>query len=345
METTIFDRFRKSLVEARSNLTRWIATAPEQQREARIAGADERAILERVKVIDSAIEKADAHTLGLCEVCHGYVDTDHLEMDYTASVCIDHFSEQERRQLEYELELAQSVQRTLLPQHAPDIPGIEVGAFIRPAQIVGGDYFDFLQFGDGAFGLALADVAGHGMSASLHMASVQTLLRTLAPASDGPTQVVQQIHHLFRHNIRFTTFVTLFLAAFDPKTRALTYCNAGHNPPILLRQQGRQVNAPIWLEPTGPAIGLVEDFEYRTERVTLAPGDICVLYTDGITEAFNGNREMFGKERLAEVIQQKSWLPARDLVGMVRRRVEEFIGDNPLEDDATVLVLKVAEGD
>ncbi len=343
MDVKVLNRFRQSLFEARDNLIDWLNTTSERQKQLRLGTADEQAVQDHLQTIDAAIEKASSKTLGLCEVCHDYVGTDFLEMDYTSCVCIDHFSEVERRQLEHELELVQSVQRTLLPQQVPDIPGVEIAAFSRPAQIVGGDYFDFFQFRNGAYGVAIADVAGHGMSASLHMASVQTTLRTLVPEHVSPADVVQQVHHLFHHYIHFTTFVTLFLAAFDPETRDLTYCNAGHNHPLLLRQGGEQADSILWLEPTGPAIGLVDTFQYQMKQISLEPGDILVIYTDGITEAFNHRMEMFGNKRLEALLRSQAHLPAKDLVKMVRQAVEEYIGGSPLEDDTTILILKVTK--
>jgi sigma-B regulation protein RsbU (phosphoserine phosphatase) len=128
------------------------------------------------------------------------------------------------------------VQKTLLPQEVPNIPGIEIAAFSRPAQIVGGDYFDFIDFSNGFHGLAIADVAGHGVSASLHMASIQALLQTLVPDNKSPAEVMRQVHKLFIHNIRYETFVTFFIGAFDSSTKTLTFCNAGHPPPLILRK-------------------------------------------------------------------------------------------------------------
>jgi sigma-B regulation protein RsbU (phosphoserine phosphatase) len=303
--------------------------------------ADEQAVYAHVQVLDTAIEKAADQTLGLCQVCHGYVASSHLEMDYTACVCLDHFSVEQRRQLEFELELSQTVQRAMLPQQIPDIPGLELAAFSRPAQIVGGDYFDFLRFRDDAYGLAIADVAGHGLSTGLLMASVHTALLTLAPMSEVPAEIVQRLNRLFCHNIHLTTFVTLFLGRFDQATRTLTYCNAGHNPPLVLHTSANNGRSPAWLQPTGAAIGLIEEAQFRMETVTLSPGDILLLYTDGVTEAINRREEEFGRERLAEFARQSSHLPARDLVGEVRRLLQEFTDGQPLADDTTIIACKM----
>jgi len=129
---------------------------------------------------------------------------------------------------------AMTIQKALLPQEIPNIPGLDVAAFSRPAEFLGGDYFDFIDFSADTHGLVIADVAGHGVSASLQMAGLQALARAIIPTSHSPAEVVTHIHNLFRHNIRFTTFVTVFIGAFNPTSSSFTYCNAGHNPPLLL---------------------------------------------------------------------------------------------------------------
>ena len=341
MEAEVFEHFRDRLVEKRQNLTGWLSATPARKKQLRLGPAGEGAVRAHLDVIDTAIEKSEAETLGLCTVCHEYVDPGRLEMDYTCCVCIDHLSEEEKRSLEYELELSQSVQLGLLPQHMPDIPGLELGVFSRPAQIVSGDYFDFFTFGGGAHGLAIADVAGKGVSASLVMASVQTALRALAPASHSPDEVLRRINHLFCHNIQFTTFVTMFLASFDHRTRTLTYGNAGHNPPLVLRNGAGAGNPIDWLRPTGAAIGLVEEAQFSVERTRLSPGDILLLYTDGVTEATNRGNEEFGEERLAELVRRESALPAKELVRALRGALEAFSDGRPLSDDTTIVACKV----
>jgi sigma-B regulation protein RsbU (phosphoserine phosphatase) len=339
MDTHVLQHIRASLVEQRQNLASWLASTPASKRRVRLGPADERAVQTRLQVLETAIEKAEDQTLGQCEVCHEDVEADRLEMDYTCCVCLDHLSTEERGQLEFELELAGKVQQALLPEQVPEIPGLELAAFSRPASIVGGDYFDFFRFGDEAHGLVIGDVAGHGMSASLLMASLQASLRTLAPDYEAPADVVQRLNLLFCHNIRMTSFVSLFLARFDPQTRELAYCNAGHNPPLLHTQSnGRTLLS--WLHPTGAAIGLVEGFQFGTETVTLAPGDVLVLYTDGVTEAMDLQLEEFGRERLAELVRRGAHQSAQELVRDVRVGLQEFTQGEPLADDTTLVVCK-----
>jgi sigma-B regulation protein RsbU (phosphoserine phosphatase) len=292
-------------------------------------------------VIDEAITKAESKTLGKCEVCHENVDPELLEVDYTASVCIDHLSEQERRQLEGELELAQNVQKMLLPQDTPTIPGLEIAAFSRPAQILGGDYFDFIDFRNGFHGLAIADVAGHGVSASLHMASIQALLRTLVPVNKSPAEVMRQVHKLFIHNIRFETFVTFFIGAFDASTKALTYCNAGHQPPLVLHKTVSKKESVEMLWPTGAAVGLVEEADFAEKTIELQQEDLLVMYTDGVTEAVNPKNQEFGRERLAKLSQQVNNIPVKKLILEIRKSLEGFSEGKPLVDDTTIVICRI----
>ena len=337
MLTDLFQRIQVGLAAKRQNLTEFLETAPETKKE--LCCEDEHAIQSHLEVIDTALEELEDHTFGVCAVCHGHVDSGLLEMDYTISVCLDHFSEQERRRLEAELELSAIVQRALLPQTPPQIPGVELAAFSRPAAIVGGDYFDFFHYRDGSHGLVIADIPGHGVSSAMLMSSLQTAIRTMAPETDAPSEILERINRFYIHNINFTTFVTIFLGRFDPVTHTLTYVSAGHNPPAIVHQHDGEVT---WLKPTAPAIGLSEEFRPRTECVTLDHGDILFLYTDGVTEAFNQVLEQFGTVRLEEVLKNNISLGAADIIQTVRQGLETFGNGRALEDDTTFIALKVA---
>jgi sigma-B regulation protein RsbU (phosphoserine phosphatase) len=341
VESSVLERIRGGLVEKRHTLADWLRATPTPQRRARLGPADDGAVQAQIQLIDQALDKAQLGTLGQCEVCCEPVQTRLLEMDFTACVCLDHLSQEEQSRLETELELSQVVQRALLPDEPPEIPGVDLAAFSRPAQIVGGDYFDFSQFRGGAPALAIADVAGHGVSAGLLMASVQAALRTLIPEYNAPDEVLGRVNHFFNHNIRFTTFVTLFLARLDPAGRKLHYSNAGHNPPLLYRKRADRLDGITWLGPTGAAIGLVEDFRPGMNSVELASGDILLLYTDGITEATNQQGQPFGQDGLAAFVRESADLTARELSQRLWRALQEFTGGEPLVDDATVVAVRV----
>lgn len=331
---------RNGLLEKRQQLNEWLEE-PAEKRQVQLGPASEEAVQSHLEVIDTAVEQADDGTLGICIVCHGSVEEVLVEMDYTTKVCLDDMSPEQARSLEMELQLAQTVQRSLLPQDVPDTPLLETAAFTRPAQIVGGDYFDFFRFQDGAHGLAIGDVAGHGVSASLHMASVQALLRTLIPISQAPSDVVEHVNRLLIHNVRFATFVSLFLGAFDPKSHTLAYCNAGHNPPLVYR--GGNGGDALWLSPTGAAIGLVEDVPFRAEKVQMMPGDVLLLYTDGVPEAVNLQGEQFGYERLAQSLRGWGNSSAREVIQGIRQELDSFTQGGPLTDDVTLVVAKIAQ--
>ena len=337
----VLTHIQQGLVEKRQQLSQWLNRSPAPQVQLNTGMVGQQAVLEHLKVIDATLEKAEAKTLGICQVCSDYINPSLLEMDYTACVCLEHFSEVERRQLEQELELSQAVQRALLPQQMPSVPGLELAAFSRPAQIVGGDYFDFFSFQDGAQGLAIADVVGHGVSASLLMTSLQTALRTLVPGSQSPSEVIQRMNHFYLHNVNYPTFVTLTLGRYEPATKTLTYCNAGHNPPAHWHSQDGSLE---WLWPTGPAIGIVEESQYSLASARLSAGDALLLYTDGVTEATNTQDEPFGSDRLAALVKQNAHLPAQELVRSVREGLGSFSNGSPLADDITILAVKAESG-
>lgn len=339
MDNKVFERFRASLLEQRENIEEWIRKTPRDEKQIRLGPISETAVREHLEVLNTAVAKAEEQTLGLCTVCDDYIEMSRLEVDYTACVCIDHYTPDQKRKLEGELELSQKVQKALLPQEVPSVPGLEVAAFSQPARIVGGDYFDFFRFKDNTPGLVIADVMGHGVAASLLMASLQASLRILVTEDDCPGNVAKRLNHLFCHNINLTKFVTLFLTRYEPDSRTLNYCNAGHNPPLLfLRNQADPIS---WLQPSGAAIGLVENFQFEARNVQVNPGDLLLLYTDGVTEARNPKEEEFGPDRLAEILSRQPDLSARELVAAVRRNLQEFTNGQPLEDDTTIVAVKV----
>ncbi len=331
------DTIQQGLLKTRENLYHWLEATPEEKQEIQLGSADECCVEDHLKVINQSLEKAEEGTLGICEICHAPVDDELLTMDYTATVCLGHYSEEELRQLESELEMSQMVQRALLPQQAPSIPGLNVAAFSRPAQIVGGDYFDFVPFKDGGQGFVMADVSGHGVSAGMLMTSLQTAFHTLVPVADSPLDVLERINHLYMHNINFTTFVTIFFGKLDPATRTLTYANAGHNSAYLLRADGREE----LLHPTGPAIGLMEGFLVHTDQVQLEQGDTLVLYTDGVTEAADPHGIQFSLDGLAKVVRDNVSTTAEQLIQRILRAVNTFTDGIQPVDDTTLVIAKV----
>jgi sigma-B regulation protein RsbU (phosphoserine phosphatase) len=173
------------------------------------------------------------------------------------------------------------------------------------------------------------------------MASIQALLRTLVPVNKSPAEVMHQVHKLFIHNIRFETFVTFFLGAFDSSTKTLTFCNAGHLPPLVLRKNKSNENSVEMLRPTGAAIGLVEEAEFAEKTIELKEEDLLVLYTDGVTEAVNLQNQEFGRERMIKLSQQVNNAPIKEVVQEIRQGLEEFSEGKPFADDTTIVICKI----
>jgi sigma-B regulation protein RsbU (phosphoserine phosphatase) len=245
-------------------------------------------------------------------------------------------SREQKGLLERDLELAAKVQKQLLPQRLPEVPGLQLAAHTRPAQIVGGDYFDFFAYPDGALGLAVADVMGKGLAASMLMSNLQASLRILGPESPDPAALASRLNGLFRYNLRVVRFISLVLLRVEPASRRVTYCNAGHNPVLRLDANGD----PAWLGPTGPAIGLTVDGAYQAAEFRAGTGEMLLAYTDGLTEAADSAGREFGTERLAAYARQRRRDPLEALVMGLREEALAFAGG--FQDDVTVVGLRFA---
>jgi sigma-B regulation protein RsbU (phosphoserine phosphatase) len=321
-------------------LVAWFRTAPLSEQNLRLGPSKQSGAESQISSLGTAIERSQKNELGRCTVCHETVDEHLLQMDYASSVCLDHLSPEERSRLEGELELAVKVQRALLPHTLPSIRGWEIAAFIQPASIVGGDYFDFVTFGDGAGGIIIADVMGKGMPASMLMANLQASIRIIVPESNSPKQVVERINRLFRHNILLTKFVSLFVGHLNPESGSMSYVNAGHNPPLAAHASPQQQVTFTQLFPTGPAIGLVENAAFEVRDVSFQQGSVLTLYTDGIVEGRSSSGEEFGIERLKETIAGNIGRPVQRITSSIQDRLRTFAGSNDLHDDATLVVLR-----
>jgi sigma-B regulation protein RsbU (phosphoserine phosphatase) len=258
-----------------------------------------------------------------------------VALDYTR--LIGRVAEQEA--MKRELDIARDVQAGLLPQKRPAVAGLDYDGTCRMAREVGGDYFDFLDLGAGRLGLALGDISGKGVSAALLMASLQALLRSIARHSvDEPAALVKQINESLAESTDSSKFATFFYAVYDPASKTLSYVNAGHNPPLLLRAGTTVVSR---LRPTGMALGFDRDAAYGEGRETLAPGDLLLAFTDGLTEALSESGEEFGEARTAGLLVGNRHLGAGDLLRLVNAELESFCGRVPQHDDVTIVVARV----
>ena len=247
-----------------------------------------------------------------------------------------HRSEQLKRyKQEYELEEAIAVQRRLLPSGLPTIPGIEIAGICQPAGAVAGDYFDVLQLGD-KLGLCIADVIGKGLPAALMMSNLQAAVKVTAADWLKPSELCRRVNSLACRNGAVDKFISFFYALYDPQTRVLNYCNAGHNPPIVLRSSGEFLR----LDTPDLVLGQVPDWQFHDAQITLLPGDRVVLYTDGITEAGGEQTEEFGEARLRTLSESAPKARAKELLSTVMSAVQSHC-HNSFADDATCLILSV----
>jgi serine phosphatase RsbU (regulator of sigma subunit) len=239
--------------------------------------------------------------------------------------------------MEQELALAGQIQASFLPDELPEIPGWQVAAALAPARQTAGDFYDVISLPNGRFGILVADVADKGMGAALYMALARTLLRTYAlEYHTRPDFAMKVTNRRLLMDTDVTMFVTVFYGVLDPRTGQLPYCNAGHNPPYVLRAGGeKRVQT---LSKTGMVLGAMPGVSWEKRTVKLNPGDTLVLYTDGVIDAQNGDGDFFGQGRLQEVVQAHAGRPAREVRDGVLRAVQAFTGGTPQFDDITLLV-------
>jgi sigma-B regulation protein RsbU (phosphoserine phosphatase) len=268
-----------------------------------------------------------------------------------------------RERMERELEIAYEMQQSFLPQTLPDVSDVEIAATMRPAREVGGDFYDVIPLSGGRVGVLVADVSDKGVPAALYMALARTLLRAhslsarpqyLSDALESAQvrrlmrsgslgalaalgAVRQTNDYLTEHHSESCMFVTLFYAVYDPQSHLLTYVNAGHNPPLLYNALTGEQD---WLRPTDMIVGVLHGRPYEAQERQLCPGDVLVLYTDGVTEAFNTDHEMFETERLVEVVHAHATASAQELVEAIESGVTTFAGQAPQSDDLTLLVMR-----
>ena len=253
---------------------------------------------------------------------------------------------QEKSRLESELEIAREVQRQLFPREAPRVPGLELFGTCKAARSVSGDYYDFMPLDDYRVGIVLGDVSGKGISAALLMAGIQSALHAqlhdgFSFRGTGGVPVVSTAEVMARLNLQFykhspaEKYVTMFFSVFDARTRRLTYTNAGHLPPVLFRDNGIER-----LQAGGTVVGLFPGSEYEQAELELKPGEMLLVFSDGLTEPQNAFEEEFGEERLLKAVRQARDAPPEALVEEIYRSVSDWTGSPELQDDMTLLLAR-----
>jgi phosphoserine phosphatase RsbU/P len=252
----------------------------------------------------------------------------------------------QRERISREIEIAREVQERLFPQTYPRVPGVDLAGFCRPAQVVGGDYYDFFLLPSNStnqanLALALGDISGKGISAALLMASLRASLRSIAGLQQGDlASHISHVNNLVYESSTANRYATFFYAEFNPSTRLLTYVNAGHNPPYVLRG-----SRAIPLKATGTVVGLLPDAEYAQANIQLEPGDVLLAFTDGISEAMNHDHEEWGEDQMIASANQRLTQPnctAQQLQACIFEAVDKFTAGAPQHDDMTLLVCTVS---
>lgn len=241
-----------------------------------------------------------------------------------------------------EVEIAREVQERLFPQSFPVMAGVQVTGACRPAQGVGGDYYDCMITGDGKLGLAIGDVSGKGIAAALLMASLRASLRgqTMQGATDL-ARVVSNVNALLYDSSASNRYATFFFGEYDPATREICYVNAGHNPPVLLRKRSDGTVEQHLLEGGGPVVGLVPGAEYEQCKLQMQRGDLLLLYTDGISEAMDPLDEEWGEERMVAEAERLRDGTAQDVLNGLVRAADAFASGADQHDDMTLMVMKL----
>jgi serine phosphatase RsbU (regulator of sigma subunit) len=266
-------------------------------------------------------------------------DYDQQDLDFLSAaanqiaVAIENlrFEQQER-----EFEKAREIQQALLPGRIPQAPGIRIAGAWQPARVVGGDYYDVLDLGSGRLALVIADVSGKGIPAALLMSNVQAAVKALAYEATAPKDLCERVNRVISSNISVGRFITFFYGVLDTRTMTLAYSNAGHLPPILWHTSGTVER----LDAGGLILGVSKRAVYEQGEVALEPGDRLLLFTDGLSEAFNGEDEEFGEERLAALVADSENATAEEIGRRVLRAVAEFSNNN-FHDDATLIAVTV----
>jgi phosphoserine phosphatase RsbU/P len=242
----------------------------------------------------------------------------------------------EKNKLEKELTIAREIQRSFLPRQEPEIRGFEVAGLNLPSRLVSGDYYDFIKIVEGQWGLVIGDVSGKGIPSSLIMASFRASLLAEIRNNYSISTIMSKVNRLLWESTDSNQFVTAFYGVLDEQKRVLTFCNAGHNPVLLIRGDGSSVQ----LETGGLILGAFEDSVYQESFMGIGPGDILLLYTDGVTEIFDDKGEEFGMNRLLELVSQQRQLHAREMTALLQAQILDFAADKTIQDDFTLVVLK-----
>ncbi len=243
-----------------------------------------------------------------------------------------------KERISNELDVASRIQKKILPADVDEIFGLEIAQYFEPAKEIGGDYYDYTILDDNVFSITIADVSGKGVPAAFLMALGRSVLKTLTLTGDfAPNENLNELNKIIYSDITEDMFITMMHSKYNKENKTLYYSNAGHNPLVVYRASTDSIELHTV---KGVAIGFLEEYKYRQGEIQLNKGDIVIFYTDGITEAENSNKEMFGLERLKEVIYNNKNKSPKELRKVILESINRFRKDYEQTDDLTFVILK-----
>ncbi len=310
-------------------------TTRRQKLEDALAVSPEREYLtDLLQEVDAALDRLEAGTFGLCEVCHETIESERLEADPLVRFCLDHLTPPQQRALEQDLTLATHIQSALLPQRDLVHGGWRTAYHYEPAGPVSGDYCDLVTSEDGSLYFMLGDVSGKGVPASMLMSHLHALFRALIGVGLPLVQMVERASRVFCESTLASQYATLVCGKAG-KDGDVELCNAGHLPPLWVRDSEIQ-----GIDATGLPLGLFCGEKFAADHIRLKRGDQLILFTDGLTEAQDDKGVEFGVQPLMEAAKRHRGLPARELVRAFTAKAEAFRSRMPGRDDLTLLVIE-----
>jgi sigma-B regulation protein RsbU (phosphoserine phosphatase) len=286
--------------------------------------------------VDAALARIEGKTYGLCEVCHDPIETDRLAADPLVRYCLDHLSATEARALEHDLDLAGRIQSALLPKPQLSIGGWDASYHYEPLGVASGDYCDLIASDRGELLFLLGDVAGKGIAASVLMAHLHAIFRSLVSLQLAFGELMEGTNRIFCESTGGQHYATIVYGRATASGE-VEICNAGHCPPLWIRRDGVTT-----LPATGLPVGLFSSTPYSTARISMSRGDTLFLYTDGVTESRDPAGAEYGVERLQRTMAREASGSASELVTTCRTDVATFRGGAPRSDDLTILAVRRA---
>lgn len=259
------------------------------------------------------------------------------QIEYIKSTQIEH---SQLESIQSDLAVATEIQQAILPRVFPPFPEIntlDIYASMHAAKEVGGDFYDFFRIDQEHIGFIIADVSGKGVPAALFMAVSNMLVRSIAQTAAASNTCINDVNKLLCKTSVDSMFVTLFYGIINHQTGVIDYTNAGHNPPYILHKNGDIECLPY---SQNFVLGVFDDFEYKNDSFVLEEGDALVMYTDGVTEAFNINKEQFGEKRLEETLSELAYENSESMIAEINNDLHEFVADAPQSDDITMMIIK-----